>query len=154
DLYLTGWMDRRTSYRWDVAMFLSGTMILAILVRFPHKPYLLPFVILLFYWSVFLGRVSNTLIRLRPIVVLGGICYTTYLYHNFVIRFVNWAALQLSSPSRSLSFDFLIYSLIQLPVIFFVCAWLFVYTEKPFMKKWSGISVWRRLGAIATSQPS
>ena len=150
DLYLTGWMDKRTSYRWDLAVLLSGLMMLAIMLRFPHRAYLLPFVILLFYWSVFRGKISNTVIRLTPIVILGGICYTTYLYHNFVILFMDWAIIQFASSSRSFSLDFLLFALIQLPVIFLVCALLFVYTEKPFMKPWARIPAWKR-SAVAVS---
>ena len=152
DLYLIGRLnERKTRYRWDAVVFFSAISILMILTRYPRIHYLLPFMVLLFYWAIFLGKISNKLIRLRPIVLLGGICYTTYLYHNLVIGYLNRSIIQLSSAARPLSADFLVHCLIQLPVIFIVCSCLFYFTEKPFMKKWIRIPMLKKSAGVASS---
>jgi peptidoglycan/LPS O-acetylase OafA/YrhL len=68
------------------------------------------------------------------VVVIGGMCYTIYLYHVMIISQAFVRTRDLSSVTRSVGLDFLYQSLIICPIILLICGLLFVITEKPFMK--------------------
>jgi peptidoglycan/LPS O-acetylase OafA/YrhL len=90
----------------------------------------------LLYAGFFLGRLSNALVRQRWIVIVGGMCYTIYLYHILIISNVMTKTIPFASTARAFNLDFALQGLMILPVVLAVCAWLFIYTEKPFMR-WS-----------------
>ncbi len=107
-----------------------------ILINFYQYFFLLPFLVVLLYAGCYLGRISNALIRLRWIVITGGMCYTFYLYHVLVIGGVMAHTTWLMSAATPFAIDFLRQGLLVCLPIFMVCGWLFIYTEKPFMR-WS-----------------
>ena len=133
---------RAPTHGWDAVVAASGTAMLLGVIREAHV--VLPFVIVLFYLGMFRGALANQIIRFRPIVIVGGMCYTIYLYHVLVIGRLTRRLARFSVPSRPLWLEFLVYSGVHGAAILVVCACLFVYTEKPFMKAWRGVHVGRR----------
>lgn len=121
---------------WDLATILAAAAIPAILLHYYQYLFALPFLVALLYAGFYLGRISNALIRMKWIVITGGMCYTFYLYHVLVIGGVLEHTMRLSSSGLPLIFDFLIQLLLVCGPVFAICSLLFVYTEKPFMK-WS-----------------
>ncbi len=137
DFYLTGALrDLKKRFAWDAVTLAAAAAIVGVLSRFGHFYFLLPLLIGLLYAGFFLGRWSNALVRTRWIVIIGGMCYTIYLYHILIISNVMTKTLPFASLSRAFNPDFALQCLLILPVVFAVCAWLFVFTEKPFMR-WS-----------------
>jgi peptidoglycan/LPS O-acetylase OafA/YrhL len=63
-------------------------------------------------------------------------CYTIYLYHVHIIGQAFVRTAWLTSLARPFTLDFLIQAALIVPVILAICGWLFVLTEKPFMR-WS-----------------
>lgn len=136
DLYLTRWRgaaDKRLA--WDLITLASALAIPVILVRFPSLYLTLPLLIVAFYAGVFRGRLSNALLTRRWIVIAGGMCYTTYLYHFFIIQALSPLTQWLASIQRPLGLDLAIQVLVLTPIIFVVCGALFVFLERPFMNK-------------------
>lgn len=142
---------RGTSRSWDVVVVASGLTTLVVLTRFRDQQYLLPFVIALGCLGTFLGRSANTIIRFRPVVVVGGMCYTIYLYHALILGPFSRAIHHVSSLARPFWLQFLVYAILQGVLILAVCAVLFVCTEKPFMKRWRGLRVLKRAPASVSS---
>jgi peptidoglycan/LPS O-acetylase OafA/YrhL len=136
DIYLTRSAARAASLRWDVVAAGCGAAILVVLSRRPQYAFLLPFLVLALYWSCFEGRVANALVTYRWIVIVGGMCYTLYLYHAVIIGDLIPRTIVVSSMARPLGRDLLLQCLIVLPVVFVVSALLFVLVEKPCMQ-WS-----------------
>jgi peptidoglycan/LPS O-acetylase OafA/YrhL len=135
DLYLSAQRRPQDRYwRGDLLALAAGGSILWVLLGFGHLYFLLPLMIGILYVGLFLGRVSNRLISQRWVVVIGGMCYTIYLYHVMIISQAFVRTRDLSSVTRSLGLDFLYQSLIICPIILLICGLLFVITEKPFMK--------------------
>ncbi len=137
DLYLTGKLrgaDKRL--RWDGVTLTAAAAIIAVLSRFGHFYFLLPLLVGLLYAGFFLGRLSNAFVRARWIVIIGGMCYTIYLYHILIISNLMTKTIPLASIARPFNLDFALQCLMILPAIFAACALLFFYTEKPFMR-WS-----------------
>ncbi len=137
DLYLSGKLrrpDKRLA--WDAVTFITAVAIIAILTRFGHFYFLLPLLVGLLYAGFFLGRLSNAFARTRWIVIIGGMCYTIYLYHILIISNLMTQTLPYASGARPFNLDFAMQLLMILPVVFAACAALFIIAEKPFMR-WS-----------------
>lgn len=137
DLYLSAaGRERKKLFAWDVLTLFSAAAILATLMRFGQIYFLLPLMIGLLYIGCYMGRLSNAFVRLRWIVIIGGMCYTIYLYHVTIIGRAFVHTTSWTSLSRSFSADFLLQAALILPLLLAISAWLFVVSEKPFMR-WS-----------------
>ena len=137
DLYLSGPVKEISkTYLYDVVTLLAGASIIGVLLRFGQYYFLLSILVGLFYAGFYLGKISNKLIRLRWIVIIGGMCYTIYLYHIMIISNLMPHSIQLASKSAPFWLDFFIQAvLISVPLLV-ICSLIFALTEKPFMK-WS-----------------
>jgi peptidoglycan/LPS O-acetylase OafA/YrhL len=137
DLYLTGRLrgaDKRLT--WDLATMAGAAAIFATLSRFGQFYFLLPLMVGLLYAGFFMGRLSNAFARARWITIIGGMCYTIYLYHILIISNLMTQTLPMASITRQFDLDFALQCLMILPVVLAVCALLFLFAEKPFMR-WS-----------------
>ncbi len=137
DLYLS-YAGRVAERRlaWDAVTIASGALMIATLLYIGDLYFLLPVMIGLFYIGCYLGRLSSAFVRLRWIVIIGGMCYTIYLYHVPLIAQMFVRTAWLTSLARPFALDFLMQALLIVPVVLAICAWLFALTEKPFMR-WS-----------------
>ncbi len=134
DLYLEHWrMKSPRSLAWDAIAMASPVSIFAILLKYPQATFAVPFLVLALYAAVFGGPVSNAMVRWKPLTLIGGMCYTIYLYHFLLIDWLFPVTLTWSSNARPLWLDFAIQFAIACVVILPVCAILFVWIEKPFM---------------------
>jgi len=137
DLYLTGRLrgaDKRLA--WDLATLAGAAAIFATLSRFGQFYFLLPLMVGLLYAGFFMGRLSNAFARARWITIIGGMCYTIYLYHILIISNLMTQTMSLASITRPFNLDFALQCLMILPAVLAVCVLLFFYAEKPFMR-WS-----------------
>ena len=135
DLYLTERQRAVRKYlRWDIVTLAAAAAIPAILTRYYLFHALLPFVVLLLYLGCYLGRLSNAFVRLRWLVIIGGMCYTLYLYHALIIAAAMPYTIRFAAPDSLLWVDFLRQCLVLVPLVPAVVAVLFVLTEKPFMR--------------------
>mgnify|MGYP001585306006 CR=1 FL=1 len=122
---------RRKSYRWDLVAVVCAAFIIVTLLWFGHTYFLLPLVVAGMYAGCCLGKVANRIINWRWIVITGGMCYTIYLYHVMIIAQLFVRTKTFSVITRPAAVDFLWQCLIIVPILFVVCAVLFVLTEKP-----------------------
>lgn len=137
DLYLS-FASRAIKKRlvWDALTLVSAAAILATLLRFGQFYFVLPLMIGSLYIGCYSGKLSNAFVRLRWIVIIGGMCYTIYLYHVMIIAQAFVRTASLTSLARPFSLDFLMQCLLIVPPLLAICACLFALTEKPFMR-WS-----------------
>ena len=79
EIYLSadGWGER--GWWWDGGALIAGGLILA------GGTTGLPFLILAFYIGLLRGRVGYFLLSHRAITITGGMCYTIYMYHVFLM---------------------------------------------------------------------
>lgn len=76
DLYITSLPSR--SYRWDV-ISLFWPLVFAVDGKWFMA--LMPVLCIALYMAAFCGKVSSKLLSWAPITVIGGMCYTIYLFH-------------------------------------------------------------------------
>ena len=136
DVFLVTWKSApEKSLMWDVIGIVSWIAIASILYLPPQFRALMPLPILGAYCAAFRGRLSNRLFRHPLIYVIGGMCYTIYLYHWLVISAVGRYALQVHAMSGlSLGGALALMALMVVPPVIFISAVLFVVFEKPFMR--------------------
>lgn len=147
DLYLTGWL-RQAQKRliWDGIALAAAAAIFAVLVKYGWFYFTLPLLVGVLYTGCFLGKLASAFVRWRWIVIIGGMCYTIYLYHILLIANIMPTTIQVASQTRAFNLDFALQFVLVIPVVLVICALLFVLTEKPFMR-WS-------LSARPLPQPS
>jgi peptidoglycan/LPS O-acetylase OafA/YrhL len=100
DIYLVhpGFLRGTKSLRWDFVALLCASAGVA-LVHFGggeegiwgNLPFALPFLVLLFYIAGFKSILFNKFLNARPIFLIGGMCYSIYLYHGLMLDPLNRA---------------------------------------------------------------
>jgi peptidoglycan/LPS O-acetylase OafA/YrhL len=133
DLYVTDWAGApRRSGRFDALALIAFPLLVAAAATGRYRGLLMPVAMIVFYTCVFRGRVTSALFRLKPLTVIGGMCYTIYLYHTAVIKALGPKAFawQVSgSYAATLGLQVI---LIGIPVLLVSIA-LFLLIERPCM---------------------
>jgi peptidoglycan/LPS O-acetylase OafA/YrhL len=135
DLFVDSWGEKPVKHwKWDV-IGASAWMMLLFLVTEETKLFAavaatIPFPLLIFvaYIAAFRGPLTNQILRNRWMVTIGGMCYTEYLYHQFLLHMIQ---VRLGLVTSNL--------LLQIPLFLFITVLfssvMFVLFEKPFMYK-------------------
>jgi peptidoglycan/LPS O-acetylase OafA/YrhL len=84
--------------------------------------------------AAFYGRITHAILANQWIAVVGGMCYTTYLYHEYVISALGPHAMRFQ-PTRALWVNYAIAWAILMPALLVVASLLFLAFEKPFMQR-------------------
>ncbi len=143
DLWLNEWKEvSRHKIFWDVAGLLAWGL-LPFCVFSPktggHPPMWVqlgvkPVILFIAYSAAFRGALWPRFFSLRPVVVIGGMCYTIYLFHNQLIQIVIHGIFD----AREWTADYN-WRLAAVPLVVFLVvaasAGLFLLVEKPFMDK-------------------
>lgn len=136
DIYLTLMPHWKHDWRWDIVslagwplLFLLGNSLLGLW---------LPFLALLLYVAAFRGVVMFAILRNAWIAVIGGMCYTIYLWHAVVLTVVQRAIDKwLHTMPTDFALGFLLLAVLKAVVIAIVCLPLFLFIERPCMDpKW------------------
>lgn len=121
---------------WDLCAIVSVALVF-ITKAYEIAPHLVsPWLILIAYTSVFRARYVRRVFRWSPIVILGGMCYTIYLWHFlFIAVFRNlWFGLLPVEPTLP---HRLLYVLAASSAAIVLSAILFALIERPTMNpKW------------------
>jgi peptidoglycan/LPS O-acetylase OafA/YrhL len=143
DGYLTAPAGALRKRYWDILFLAAAAVFLALGKH--------PFVVLVVHpWLMFVcgsaalrGKACYALFGSAWIATIGGMCYTIYLYHMFLISCLIRLTTRLQT--HVLWMDLLIQFALILPVILVVCAVLFKLFERPFMQRNWHLNLWRRL---------
>lgn len=147
EIYVGRWRERPPlDWSWDVVALVGWAgLLVALLVGTDNRP-MLPICILLAILGSLGGRWSARILGCEPVYVIGGMCYTLYLYHFLTISAVGRFVLPWLGAAHPLWFDLLIAGAIIIPIVLAAGTALFLVTEKPFMR-------WRREGRRLDPNP-
>lgn len=133
DVFVHIWKEAPARHlAWDAAALVSLPSLFLIQLS-PGTYHLLPGISALLFTSAFRGPVTNRLLSMPLVVVTGGMCYSIYLYHFYVISFLGRATMPLASGSGYLLQMFVQVCAI-IPATVVICAVFFILIERPFMK--------------------
>ena len=133
DIYVADWNDRPSpQWRWDLLSLVCWPLLfmpedLTVWVY-------LPFLMLVVYAGAFRGVVFNRIFRNTAITIIGGMCYTIYLFHYPLMS----AVTRFSKPVHiggNLDAYFAIQLLLYAPVLLLVSSLYFVLVERPCMAR-------------------
>lgn len=155
DVYLVKWKHEiKKSLSWDFLMITSISLLFLVnFYGFAIWYYAFPIIVYLSYKAAFQGVLMNSIVRNRWLVITGGMCYTTYLYHMIIIRALWQMVTSHLLITHVYWIDYMVQLSILCPVILGVGSILFVLFEKPFMKRdWP--SKWRSVFQSVLSRSS
>lgn len=133
EVYIYRWKRlQKRSIIWDLAG-LTATVAMVMTIKFaPHAVTLagIPFLFL----AAFEGKYSNRFFTLPWITAIGGMCYTIYLYHALLLR-VLLALIPGFQADENYAIGFIWRACVALPIMYALCAYLYLWFEQPFMRK-------------------
>ncbi len=130
DVYLTllpGW---RSSMLWDLAGVLCGTLCLYLNTVWDQV--LLPPLIFVSIIAAFRGVYISRLLRVKGLALVGGMCYSIYLWHFFIIAMVFRVTRHVQVGNDWL-LNLLLQVLLLLPPVFAGSAGVYLLIERPCM---------------------
>lgn len=137
DLHVCGLADTTTSpkgYLWDISGIMAFLFCLDAILSGTSDFYC-PAALFLLTLAVFKGPLLNKIFSFQPIVIIGGMCYTIYLYHNQMFSMVVAAmqAVGLNLSGVPFSTIWFIHVSIAVCLMLLACTVLFICFERPFM---------------------
>ena len=130
DMYLTvlpGWKPHAA---WDVAGLCCWTIYFY--ADALYDGVLLPVLLFLCFLGALRGTLTSRFLRLGPIAVIGGMSYSIYLWHFFIISLFFRITKHLLL-GRDAFTNLVVQCLLLMPLILFFSSVFFRFTERPFM---------------------
>jgi peptidoglycan/LPS O-acetylase OafA/YrhL len=117
-------------------------------------PYVGPLTVAAVYWSAFRSRCVLQCLRARVVSTIGGMCYSIYLLHNYVIA-VSGQFTERLSAGLPFTARLIIQACIIAPLVVLTSAVFFLIIERPCMRPdWpSRLVGWIRSGAQSVRRP-
>jgi peptidoglycan/LPS O-acetylase OafA/YrhL len=153
--------------------FLSGFLLLDLylkeLPKFPDKTYLWDMIslcawgafinclyfgadtliamsIIIAYYASFKGAITNRFFTYPVVYTVGGMCYSIYLYHYQLISVLGRPLIWLFKGNTfPIWFQISITALILTPLILLFCTLIFIFVEKPCMKRNWHIDLYKKI---------
>jgi peptidoglycan/LPS O-acetylase OafA/YrhL len=149
DVYTSRWNSRPSQSSYGDMVALAAWCAVIGVHFYPVAEPVLALVILLACGASFRGRMFHAALSSPWVATVGGMCYTIYLYHQFIISALGRWTIRLSAGSSYAS-NLLLQAVLLVPPVLAASAVLFVLFEKPFMvrdwpTRWKMAvhSVWR-----------
>lgn len=134
DIYLehaAHWSSSK-SFGWDVFSIALWPVVWWPGEAFSHS--ILALVLIGLFLAAFRGIVTSAFLSLNWVTIIGGMCYTIYLYHATILL----AAGRLTKSihfGNSYALYFLVQGIFAFAAVLLICTFLFVWIERPFMDK-------------------
>jgi peptidoglycan/LPS O-acetylase OafA/YrhL len=154
DIYIADW--RRAP---SLTMAMDGVALAAIAAlywisgnsdRVNNSPFWGPLAclsLLLLAYTGFRGHLFSRFLSMPWIAAIGGMCYTIYLYHEQILSLIGHATIRVHA-TRELWVNYWLQWCLMIPAMLVIASLLFVYLEKPFMRReWPQRLKARLLGA-------
>ena len=135
DFYIFTWRPKtKPNFYWDIGGAIGSVAFLAVLQWPTVSPWVLPWLIFFVYTAVFRGVVFNRILSTPLLTMIGGMCYSIYLLHFYVIAFV-WEGSGSVRLGEEMLPNLLIQFCLVFPVILLVCGAFYLAVEKPCMRR-------------------
>ncbi len=134
EFYLATGGKRRREWRWDLFSLAGWSLFLMMLVQQDgFRTWLAPWLILFLYIGAFNGVLVNRFVTNPLIITIGGMCYTIYLFHNYLIAGLGMATQRLT-PDLGFTIRLCIQFLLIAPIVLAISALYFRFIERPCMR--------------------
>lgn len=137
DLYLADWRDKLGQSRlWDLSGVVGWGAMVAVLMCCDHEALgtmvVLPLCVFLAFAAALRGRFWHWLWDLPGVTLIGGMCYTFYLYHDPVVKLTG-GLLRRALPAQPYFIQFGLWFVVIASVMLVASVALYALFERPFM---------------------
>jgi peptidoglycan/LPS O-acetylase OafA/YrhL len=151
DLFVMDWKEMPVrSSLWDVIGIVAWCSLVPLEAR--GWTFAEPLPVFLAYCAAFRGSLLNRFFSNRWLVVIGGMCYTIYLYHPIIVIGLGRVTARFLRGSSPLWLNAALQMLLMVPVILVCSSVLFVFCEKPFMRRDWHLKVLRRWHLVSADR--
>jgi peptidoglycan/LPS O-acetylase OafA/YrhL len=134
ELYLSGGDLRQHNWQWDVVSLVGWTVLLGMLVNgAAWSVWLFPWLMLLLCVASFHGFWMNRFVTNPWITTVGGMCYSIYLLHNYIIATLGRLTERVLA-STPFTERLMVQFVLMTPFVLLVCGLYFRLIERPCMR--------------------
>jgi peptidoglycan/LPS O-acetylase OafA/YrhL len=134
EAYLSCRGERRRQWVWDLVSVVGWSLLLLLLVSNSNPGrWIMPWLILILYLAAFHGVAMNHFVSNPWIVTIGGMCYTIYLLHNYIIAGIGILTERLH-PGGGFAVRLSVHFLLISPIVLMISALYFRFVERPCMR--------------------
>lgn len=133
DLYVTESEHMYRGWLWDVAAVLGFVYAVFSIEESREAHVALPLVFFAFIMAAFYGRAWRWLVSLRPLAIVGGMCYSIYLLHLQLIAALFKVTHHLLLPSAGFLLNYGVQLIVTLLPVLALCVIYFALIERPCM---------------------
>jgi len=119
---------------WDLAALAGWVVMMWCLIKGIAPNFVAPACLLAIYTAAFRGRFWRRIVTTPALYLIGGMCYTIYLYHSFFKSCFGHYTIRLV-VTHSYTLNAIIQFLGLGAAMIVPCAVLFILFEKPFMRR-------------------
>lgn len=156
DLYVLNWKSAELprlsggAMLWDVAAVAAWVLMFWSLMHNATIHLVVPWMCFVLGCGMFRGYYWRNLLRSPWLYIIGGMCYTIYLYHPMFISLLGRVTARLAIPGGYLT-NYGVQLLILGSVTVVGCSVLFLLFEKPFMRRdWPvRVAAWLGIKSLA-----
>ena len=130
DIYITALPRWRPSILWDLASLACWIALFS--VDATWDALLLPFLMIVVFLGAFRGIYFPRFFRMEGVALIGGMCYSIYLWHFFVISLVFRLSKHLTLGHDYLA-NVLLQSVFLVPPVLLFCTLYYLLVERPCM---------------------
>lgn len=135
DVYLLDWNERpRTTRYWDLVAAAGWVTLYAVWELKFYEAYFLPALIFVIYTAAFRGVIANRIFTWRWLTTIGGMCYSIYLTHSFLLgRLAHYTDGWMLTDYFFV--HFIMRAVLVIPLLLLFATVFFVLIEKPCMQR-------------------
>jgi peptidoglycan/LPS O-acetylase OafA/YrhL len=142
DIFLVDCQEKPIkNWYWDVVCLLAAPLIYLCTTYGVAARLLFPFATLAFYCGVMRSKVFNRIFTRAPVTIVGGMCYTIYLYHASILTILGRATFWMRI-GNIYWISFMLQLLLLGTAVVAISGVLFVLVERPCMKPEWHKSLW------------
>ena len=130
DLYLVSFPRWRPALAWDIVSLICWPLLFYFDAWW--RPTVLPFLILLVCIGAFRGIYFPRLFRLESIALIGGMCYSIYLWHFFIIS-LGFKVTRHLFYTKDYLFNLTMQGVFLLPFVLILSTLYYLVIERPCM---------------------
>jgi len=136
DIYVIEWSQNPAkSWHWDMVSVLAWAAIVVLLYQDGGEDFIV-IPTFLAYAAAFKGVLSNRFFCQPGIYIVGGMCYTLYLYHYSVISSIGRLLIRVGFLNQlPVGLEIALAGLVIVPAVLLFGTIMFILVEKPCMKK-------------------
>jgi peptidoglycan/LPS O-acetylase OafA/YrhL len=134
DLYVSGLIAKAQSVAWDIAAVVSAVLIVLPAMNLGGDIYWInPFFLMTIFIAAFNGSILRRFLRLPLVTIIGGMCYSLYLWHPVLLIGTGHRLFRLLPRGMGFTTATTVFCVLVVPLLIVAIAPLYLLTEKPFM---------------------